>query len=517
MIGYGSVRCPTCGHPVDINIEKIDINIEKTAKRDRRVLVPDHQLTSAAKAYREYDGRLIAMGWNHFTPQEWEAVFPAFYRYWEKAAQRPEKVGSPYNPLPEVAFQYWRRKIPAWICQALELEESPIRIQQSRRSWKKSRLRNAARAMRRTSACMSRGELGYSLVFTMKAAEALGRLCPELQRLTIKELSRIWSENGDRTNVVARKNIPWEFVADQQKKLQADKSGRLRTAIAAEIRSEDGERVSARALELAGWEKVSAVLKIRESSSKGYLSRFLAPDFPGVSVSQSLQIAQGVSPMELSKGTLSRHEAHDWLLHNPQWSPTQYLCSKLKNWVPEIRSVSVVRWLLAVEKRGGWQQLIKMRPVHGPAGQVGEFRFLDRVDEIQDEDLVRGPQTGVEEAFQHIAERMGAEWATKHRDDLKIISSCPRSWPRPYRAMRLLNTPSALVREGEEMGHCVGGYIDAVRRGQCYIFSVIVKGKRSTAEIGSKGTVLQHHGKGNGTPPRSNERVVNAWARRIRG
>lgn len=83
---------------------------------------------------------------------------------------------------------------------------------------------------------------------------------------------------------------------------------------------------------------------------------------------------------------------------------------------------------------------------------------------------------------------------------------------RLYRCMRALLSPADLCREGEEMRHCVGGYVPAVESGQCVILAIAVrvgaKVFRSTAELTRGRHVLQHRGMNNAEPPELCKRVL---------
>jgi hypothetical protein len=72
-----------------------------------------------------------------------------------------------------------------------------------------------------------------------------------------------------------------------------------------------------------------------------------------------------------------------------------------------VRSALLARWLLDVHRRGGWGALERSRPLHGPGGVTLEWRYLDRLDEVQDVDLARGVRTHVDAAFRSSAERLG--------------------------------------------------------------------------------------------------------------
>lgn len=58
------------------------------------------------------DGRLIAVGYNHASPTQWSSEFYGFLDYWRNAVDRPDRVGSDYNPTPEAVYRAWRGRLP---------------------------------------------------------------------------------------------------------------------------------------------------------------------------------------------------------------------------------------------------------------------------------------------------------------------------------------------------------------------------------------------------------------------
>jgi hypothetical protein len=139
--------------------------------------------------------------------------------------------------------------------------------------------------------------------------------------------------------------------------------------------------------------------------------------------------------------------------------------------------------------------------------------MIDRIDEIQDVDLVRGISTSVDDAFRHASERLGAEWLESAAGDYRVLAGLPARW-RLYPCMRALVTPAALAQEGHEMGHCVGGYSYAVEQGQSVILALNVAGHRSTAEVAPDGRLIQHRAMHNGEPHPLCETVLSRFLER---
>jgi hypothetical protein len=173
---------------------------------------------------------------------------------------------------------------------------------------------------------------------------------------------------------------------------------------------------------------------------------------------------------------------------------------------------------MEVHRREGWGQLTRTRVVHGPAEAAAEFRFLDRVDEIQDVDLLQGIHTGVEAAFTAAATRFGEAWEAKARSDRRVLHELPPSWRLHKKSMKALLTPEELCQEGRDMSHCVGGYVQSTESGQSFCLSLRIKvGKKvfcSTAELLPNGHVLQHRGVKNGEAPKVCERLLQSFRKR---
>lgn len=473
------------------------------------------------------NGRLVAVGFCRVPPREWvlgdrrDAREPRtladFVSFWRRTQPRPDTVGSPHNASPDVVFELWaagprvRRAATAipvshWSClvrwgnrswlPAPEWAETR-RAGGLRRRW----LRHAAeigRALRRSS-LSSVGSLRVSA----QALRRLGALCPELQRVALQgAMERANTERGAWRSVVRLRHLDWAAVARVAAMLAADRTGRVRAAMAYHA---DGVRISRRFAQMC--EAATG------TTSHQQWAAWLCPAYPAATLAQAARLCLGESPAQVSGGQLSRREAHEWLSTAPELSPTEWLARGLPAECHQLRSVAVVRWLYDVRRRGGWGQLERERTLHGPAGQTVKWRFVDRIDEIQDVDLSRGVRTGVEEAFESAAKRAGSSWIEQNRANHRVLASVPR-WKLYRNSMRPLLTTAQLIREGEELHHCVGGYAAAVEQGQSVIISMSVIGHRSTVEMTPNGRVLQHYGPRNEPPHPLCQRVLDKFLRR---
>jgi hypothetical protein len=182
-----------------------------------------------------------------------------------------------------------------------------------------------------------------------------------------------------------------------------------------------------------------------------------------------------------------------------------------------VRSALVTRWLLEIQKRGGWGQLTKERVEHGPNNQEIRYRRIDRIDEIGDDELLEGPKTNVDAAFARADKNATADLLSKHEVLIKL------DWPIYKKSMRILDTPALLAREGLEMNHCAArrAYVEATKKGQSVNIAFNVGGKRATAELsvvpagGAPPRVLQFKGESNKSPPAVCERLLKLWIRKV--
>lgn len=557
------------------------VGVCRAMARGREYLLPSGDYAPIAGEGR-IDGRIVAVGFNRESPTRWVGRkagdgpvrgLVLFLEYWVQVAERPHIVGSSCNRIePEAAYRAMRAGVPAHVVRvlgsrAVRMREPETRIRRLPRR-RIRRLLDAARAAGRTSL---REEHEHR--FSTRALAALGRLCPELQRVAI-EAMRARLESFDCPTIRVR-DIPWDEVARVQRQLAADTSGRLRAAIATGKRRESLYRAAVgpeprlggpcvRLPELGErlreWrcscesgchdcsrEVTSVALIDEDEYTRRYdvtrerlpdpsgerrpyatretvqvstgrarppsLAEWLAPSYPRVSIEQAARLARGETPAQLAGGGLSSREAHHWLSTAPQAEPIAWLCRGLPDHTPPVRSFATARWLFDVQRRGAWGALTRERQIVGPGGATARVRYLDRVDEVQDVDLDRGANTGVERAFDRAAARCGEAWLSAARADHRVLRSLPTGW-RLYRCMRHLATPAELVREGDELQHCVGGYVPAVESGQSVIVGIDVLGYRSTVELTPDGAILQHRGPQNTTPHPLCARVIDQFLRR---
>ena len=459
---------------------------------------------------RPVDGRLIAVGFRRVPPREWvlgerddgrpPRFLGDFLAWWDGTQPRPGAVGSFYNADPDVAGTLWlagpavqraARRLPPdrWaLLVSRDRETGALRVSRRAMRW----LPEIARFARRASA--------YRWWTDARTARALGALDAELQRAA---LSTVRLEEG-RT-VVRMHDIDWEFVARVRDEMARDTSGRVRAAWAV-----DPELV---AVGRGPGERFRRLAEAAGVLCYDGLVPWLAPAYPLVSLAIAVRLCRGETPVQISGG-LTRREAHEWLLSGATMEPSYWLAREL----PDARhlrvnSVAVARWLLDVYRRGGWGGIVRERTMRAPGGRIVRFRYVDRLDEVRDEDLVGAGGTGVDAVFRRAAERYATKYEEIFVDDHTILHEPPK-W-RLYPCMRILNTPAQLVQEKRDMNHCVSAMIPAVRAGRSVIISLEVCGHRSTVEISPDGReVRQHFAEWNQEPHPLCARVLDKFLRR---
>jgi len=466
---------------------------------------------------RPVDGRLIAAGFRRVPPREWvlgerddgraPRFLGDFLRWWGATQPRPGAVGSTYNADPDVAVTLWLagpavrravRRLPPdrWaLLVSRDRETDELRVSRRALRW----LPELSRFARRASA--------YRWWPDARTARALGALDAELQRAA---LSTVRPPQGRA--LVRVRDIDWGFVARVRDAMLADTTGRVRAAWAVNLVSvrvghDPGER----------FRRLAAAAGVLCGDCMGWAA-WLAPAYPRVPMHIAVRLCRGETPVQISGG-LTRREAHEWLAEGAKESPWRWLVRGLPSidaaidQRPDARSVAVARWLIDVHRRGGWPGLVRERTMRGPGGRIVRFRYIDRLDEVRDEDLVGEGGTGVDVVFRRAAQRYATKYEDQFVEDHTVLREPPK-W-RLYPCMRVLHTPAALVREGRELHHCVAGYMSDVRAGRSVIISLDVCGHRSTVEISPDGReVRQHYAACNSQPHELCVRVLDTFLRR---
>jgi len=287
------------------------------------------------------DGRLVAAGWNLRKPTRWvEADLWRFLGYWQRAADRPETVGSCYNAEPAVVARCWAAGMPAHACRALgtRLTNRVGRVPRWRALPERRRrmLLIAARAALRASL------VGRAQAFDLGALRLLGELCPEGQATVVAAVPEKTWQRGIREPVRARDLV--ECVAAARPVLDAlarDTSGRMRLALALRPDGTGGLVVGRRARLLLPPD--GACYDVTE-----WTARVLSPEYPWVPLDVARRLALGESPAQIAGGSLTDDEAAAWCVGGAEIAPLAWLCRWLG--VSQTQTVTTARWLAALGK-----------------------------------------------------------------------------------------------------------------------------------------------------------------------
>jgi len=337
-----------------------------------------------------------------------------------------------------------------------------------------------------------------------KAFAALGRLPEELRIAAMKGLDRTVGYNEVPTLRI--RDLNWGEVRRIEGLLVG---GNLKVR-AALLGATKGIRLLG-----GGPSSINQDRETCTAHNNAVLVPLLTPSYSNLPVAMARRVVLGETLVEVSGGLLNKKEAHKWAgMGAPdvtEWL-AQQISQKIQTDITH-RSVRVLRWLERCWDSGRWAAVEKIRQ-HPVAGELVSYSALSMLDEIQDEDIEQlGDSVPVvlHRAQERLKEAFLTEQATQHR----ILAPMP-SWGKTLLpGMTLLRTPARLVAEGKTMEHCVGGYADAVERGQCHILSLRTEAGRSTAELSSDGkTVRQHRGVGNSDPVQENEKLLTQWLER---
>lgn len=348
-----------------------------------------------------------------------------------------------------------------------------------------------------------------------KAIAVLGRLSAPARRAALKpffgkEIRTSFqgryeeASNRYRHFRIRVRDLDWEAVRAAQSQLM---SGNLR-AKAALV----GNRAAAKLLGVCHTEG--------NKDNQPLIAGALSPSFPSVPLTIARRLALGESPVQIAGGSLSRAEAHEWLSGGAQQTVEELLSARATHEFGreiKLRSVKILRWLEAVAGCANRREsLTRTRTAQAPGGQRREFCALEILDEIQDTDIVTGKDS-VTAVLERAAQRLGANWMSEQMQDFRVLAPVPAWAHKLPRGVLLLNTPAALATEGKDMGHCVGGYRDAVSNGQSHILAINCgNGRRSTVELSPAMAVLQHKAASNRSPARRNQQLLQALLNRLK-
>jgi len=237
----------------------------------------------------------------------------------------------------------------------------------------------------------------------------------------------------------------------------------------------------------------------------------LCPSYPTIEMSKARLLARGMRPVDIAQGELTAAEAHAWLMSSGRDLGEWYAGH---HQLPRHRSIRVLKWLLALKRAKRWDTLTKTR-TQFVGGQAVNYTAMDVLDEIQPEDIHTGKDS-VTDVLARASERGGKEYMERNRENFEVLAEIP-AWCRKLPTfVRVLNTPAALVAEGEQQNHCVGTYVNVVRSKTSVVLAIQTRHGHTTAEIAYDGSVVrQHRSYKNRLPATRNDVWLTAFMNRL--
>jgi hypothetical protein len=171
-------------------------------------------------------------------------------------------------------------------------------------------------------------------------------------------------------------------------------------------------------------------------------------------------------------------------------------------------------WIL--EKQ---EQILKFKKaVYLPNGERREFGFVDRLDELELEDILgenvdekvnlhisnkTAPKISVEKVFERMENRfrLQIEKSILNREKINFDNL-----EIDVEGATQLKDSHSLIVEGKALNHCVGGYVDNCRNRKSFIFNI---NESSTVEFDNDFQLVQHRAYRNTEPNISNDMVVD--------
>jgi hypothetical protein len=292
-------------------------------------------------------------------------------------------------------------------------------------------------------------------------------------------------------------------------------------------------RAKIAAAAIAMWPKTSLVVTDPDPEnvfSRDEMERIFelqdAFPYPCAGLEERARLVMGYSPRTLAHDLLTKREAHQWLSCYPDGVFVQG--EEIGNWYAEhfigIPRDQIRRFEYAEilsDRRGlDWLRsvwndparraaLLRDRVMLGPEGAEIRGAFIDRLGELEPDDLVRS----VEGSFRNAVNRLMEGVEKRFKPDEQLIE--PPAWWEQTRKLnaryaRLLNTRRELSNEGREMDHCSGLYAAPVADKRSIVISLKLPTCRSTVELDADDLkIRQHVGPGNTAPHPNCIRTLN--------
>ena len=352
--------------------------------------------------------------------------------------------------------------------------------------------------------------------FSRKAIAALGRLSPIARRAAVDGV-RLWDGNVGAVNTPIRiRDLNWDAVKRSQELLSVG-NAKVRLALLpprAIIKEVTGElppagKIASAAINVAIYALTPqyAMDRVLWDIGIGPISLQDAKDLVLGKKTIGMCVAGGQFTDKLATVFLKEHNCPGYI------DPMGWYAQRLG--VPVHRSVKVMDWMSYLVKKGWWGEMEKTR-TQIIGGEERQFRAIDLLDEIQEEDILTGKE-GVAVVLRRASERNGEAFFQANKEDYRTLRHGLPTWAKKMpRWIKVLNTRSALANEGRDLKHCVGGYISAVETGKSIILSISSRHGRSTVECNDRMVIMQHRGVSNGVPPSRHDQLLRAFFNKMR-
>lgn len=255
----------------------------------------------------------------------------------------------------------------------------------------------------------------------------------------------------------------------------------------------------------------------------------LSEAYPEAPIEMQARLVLGEKPASVTG--LTAKEAHAFLSKRPELpNPATWLVWEALDLDRQkgaendvlrqlhLESVPIARWLIERWRDPAQREaMLKYREERMADGQVIGGRYIDRIDELKEEDLRASVRDTYAAATVRLAKEIEKEaMRAKHQKEL----APPPAWWQPIRCATLLDKPGLLAAEGKEMQHCVLTHSPGVRAKKRVIVALRVRDKegvvhKSTVELDRDTlAVIEHRGVANVEPSKISKDALKVCLKR---
>lgn len=238
------------------------------------------------------------------------------------------------------------------------------------------------------------------------------------------------------------------------------------------------------------------------------------PRMKGPTAEVAARLILGETPAEIFP-ELTTKEANAFCAQETFVEPNAWLWDELAKDYDEIANIeaappklAIVKWLQGQLCREHKREALSRVRIHVAEGREVEGSILERLDELEPEDLSDSISDTLNAAF---ARNLRERWSGP--EDLIPRPEWANNLPK---GVRLLTTAMELLLEGSQMRHCVMDYCRRVHEKKCLIWSIQINGDRATVQTDLNGRVTQIAGFANKPSPKTCRDMANDLHRYVR-